>query len=108
MLQQMKTAAKNMWKSLTHAVNTDINNRELILARPIKGTPFTLAGNEDQGYFLTIGAYRLTEPETTPEEAVEKLDSETWEIISRLVAAYIHFDKKTDTTTFDQNELIEN
>lgn len=94
MFRQMHTAAKSMWRSLINAVETDTDSKQLNLNRPIKGTPFTLSGNEEIGYFLSIGKYRITEPTYTPQEAIEKLDTETWEIVSRLCAAYIDFEKR--------------
>ena len=59
----------------------------------IEGTPFHVTGSDEQGYILTVGKYRVTEPTTTIEEAIAKLDNDTWLIVSRLIAAYIHFDK---------------
>lgn len=108
MLKGMKQQIRSMWKSLTNAVDTNTDNRQLILKREIKGTPFTLTGNEDQGYFLTLGNYRLTEAKETPEEATEEIESNTWNIISRLVAAYIDFDKRLQTNSTEPINNKEN
>lgn len=102
MLKSIKKQAESMWKSLTNVVETNTDKKQLTLNRPIKGTPFTLTGNDETGYFLVLGKYRLTEPERTPEEAVEKLDTETWEIVSRLCAAYIDFEKRLQTDSITE------
>lgn len=97
-------AVKDGWKSLTNAEKTNTDNRKLLTYEPIAGTPFYVTGSSEQGYILTVGKYRVTEPVDTIEEAISKLDTEIWLIISRLVSSYIHFDRCEPIT----NNLVEN
>ncbi|AXH75282.1 MAG: hypothetical protein [Microviridae sp.] len=94
MLEKMKQQATNMWKSLTTAEGTKANNKELISNESIKGTPFKITGNEDLGYFLSMGKYRLTEPTKTKEEVLNELEENKWQIICRTIHAYIAFNEE--------------
>lgn len=107
MFEKINKPVKRLWKSLINAVETNTDKKQLTLNRKIKGTPFTLNGNEEQGYILTLGRYRLTEATNTPEEAIEKLDSEPWEIVSRLVSAYIDFEKRLKTEIITEQMINE-
>lgn len=41
------------------------SNTQLLTREPIKNTPFTIVGNEEQGYIITMGKYKLSEPYKT-------------------------------------------
>lgn len=97
MLEKMKQQVTNMWKSLTSAEETEASKKQLISREEIPGTPIIVAGNKDTGYFLALGRYRLTETMDTKEGAVMLLELETWNVISRLIAAYIDFEKQIAT-----------
>lgn len=66
--------------------NTDNKKSTLITRTQIQNTPFTLVGNKDKGYFLTIGTYRITNYYPTATEAKEQLYKEQWNIIMNLIA----------------------
>lgn len=51
----------------------------------IENSPFWAIGT-DEGWFITMGDYRLTEPKPTEEEAIELLLTEDWNIIMRMCA----------------------
>lgn len=103
MSNQIKTQVKSLWKSLTNAEETKENSSRLITMDPIEGTPFKLCGNDETGYFIAFGKYRLTAP-ATKEEALNKLISEQYDIIARMTSAMIEFEKAT--TLEEAKELL--
>lgn len=48
--------------------------------------PFKLVGNEEQGYCVTFGKYRISEIHRTGAEALEELKNEPWMITINLIA----------------------
>lgn len=71
----------------TENKNSNLNNRI-----PIENTPFYLNGNEENGYFITIKNYKVTEEkkqlndaQTLQEFAEEILKEKMWNIIFHLV-----------------------
>lgn len=65
--------------------NYSNKNTELVHREKIEGTPFYIIGNEDEGYFVAMGKYRLTEPEETVTAAMDKLITNQWDIILKMV-----------------------
>ena len=111
MSNSIVSQARSMWKSLTNASETATESKKLISNEPIDGTPFHLVGSEEVGYFISLGKYRLTEPSKKEEDALMKLSSEKWQIVARLVAAYIDFDtqmKNQQHETMEPNHTIDN
>lgn len=49
--------------------------------------PFKLVGNEEQGYCITFGKFRVSEIYTTRAEALAELKYEPWTITINLIAA---------------------
>lgn len=64
--------------------NNNSNSSEILHREPIEGTPFTITGNEDQGYALCFGKYRIGEIKQNKDEVVWNLEDEKWTIIARL------------------------
>lgn len=56
----------------------------------IKNTPFHISGNDEKGYFIRMGGYKLTEERSTPREAEKLLTSHRWHIILTMMAAIEH------------------
>lgn len=50
----------------------------------IEGTPFDIVRREE-GYFLTMGSYRLTNPMETEEEIYKYMDGEKWNLIMQMI-----------------------
>lgn len=65
--------------------NTPQQNTQLMVREKLPNTPFTLIGNDEIGYFITMGPYRLTEHYPTPAEASEQIQIEQWQIIARMI-----------------------
>lgn len=57
-------------------------NEEIIGAKPFK-----LIGNEEQGYAIAFGKYRVSEIHDTKEKALAELEQEPWLITINLIAA---------------------
>jgi len=60
-------------------------NSHLTTNEPIEETPFRLVGNTETGYAITMGKYRLTKWTKTKEEALNKLETESWNIIANMI-----------------------
>lgn len=58
---------------------------QLIERENIKNTPFIVVGNEEKGYILTLGKFKLTENMPTKEEAIALLYTDKWHIILRMI-----------------------
>lgn len=59
-------------------------NTTLVEQEKIPGTPFTLI-RQDEKWFIVIGNSRITEPERTKQEAMEKLRTERWLITMHMI-----------------------
>lgn len=62
------------------------SSSELVERKEIKNTPFEIVGNPEQGYFLALGRFRLTNPEKTKDEVLIKLRQDRWNIITTMIA----------------------
>lgn len=60
------------------------NSSEILKREPIEGTPFTVTGNDEQGFAISFGKYRLGEIRETPQEAEADLIDEMWNIAARM------------------------
>lgn len=75
--------------------------KELFRTKPIPKTPFTLMERENQ-YHIMWGEYMLTQLFETEEEALNYLESNTWDIIGVFCISILHkFDKQKDSKNDD-------
>lgn len=67
-------------------------NREpsskLIHREKIEGTPFEIIGDDENGWFLSVGKFKLTENKATEVEARMALHDEMWNIILNLIVIF--------------------
>ncbi|UIB81446.1 hypothetical protein [Flyfo microvirus Tbat2_116] len=63
-----------------------VQTEQLIERVKVANTPFTIVGNREKGYMLTLGVYKLTDYVETMEEVRELLVKDQWNITIRLVA----------------------
>lgn len=61
------------------------NFSELIHRENIVNTPFQVVGNEENGWIITIGRFKLTNNKPTKEEALQELELNPWDITVRLI-----------------------
>lgn len=73
----------------TSAEEIHNDNSPLITHKKVEETPFYITGNNETGYFVRMGDYRLTEIHKTEEEAATELKTNYWHIIIRIVGAII-------------------
>lgn len=88
-MQQQHGAKENaILNTHTSAKETDKENY-LTESEQIPGTPFMLRRIEEK-WFITCGEIRLTEWTQTWQEQIDKLETEKWAIIAKLI---IHLNK---------------
>lgn len=83
------------------------SSTELIHREQIEDTPFYIIGNEEKGYFISFGKYKLTEEiqslhtQTLQEQFKSILHHQQWNIILNLLAVFTEF-SKLDTINYLQ------
>lgn len=65
------------------------NSTELVRKEHVEGTGFDIVGNEEQGYMIALGNYRLTEWRKTIEECRDMIEKRDWELILGMMGACI-------------------
>lgn len=69
---------------------------EVIKREPIEGTPFEIIGNQEKGYFIALGKFKITETENfddrtninIQEFAQYLIETKKWDIILNAIAIY--------------------
>lgn len=56
--------------------------------------PFNLQHDNEKGYFIRIGNYRLTEPKKTADEATEEIPDTNWDFLMNTITAIIDMNNK--------------
>lgn len=95
MSSETKQPAAELLNTQTNAdgENTNKENSALIEVESIENCPFSLVGNEEHGYFIGFGKYRLTEREKDKQSALEWLDdSNKWDMIVRIIFTCMQMD----------------
>lgn len=85
-------------ESLNTLNNVDDNpnkNYPLIEREVIENTPFVLI-TKDGLSFIVMGEYIITEPTKTKEEALDKLNTETWLIIMHMTVIAVEKTRQYD------------
>lgn len=77
----------------TKEAHSDNSSTKISLNEAIPDTPFRLIGDPDNGYFIAIGNYRITETQKTPAGAEYMIHKEPWIITANLIAAMLQADK---------------
>jgi len=83
--QKMETSAGSTIMQNADLPVSNNSNSQLLDRKPLKNTPFELVGNQETGYFIALGRFRITEPAPTKEEAKLKLSEERWNIITQMI-----------------------
>lgn len=65
----------------TQDMPTDPENKVMLERHDVPGTGFQICGNEELGYFVSIGHYRLTEPKPTKAICLELINTRDWELL---------------------------
>lgn len=76
-------------------VKENNNSKSTLITRErINKTPFTVIGNEETGYFIAMGDYRLTEIHKRIEQAMAEILEEPWNVTLKMMSAIIDRYKK--------------
>lgn len=78
-------------------VNGDFNldsGEQLIEREMVKGSPYWIIGDKENGYFLTFGKWQLTERQKTKLDVVLYLEDNKWDIILKTILCVIDPDSK--------------
>lgn len=68
-------------------------------SQEILNSPFNITGNEDMGYFITLGRLRLTEPTKTIEETNKYFETHKDHIIVNMTVALVQIQIENLKTT---------
>lgn len=82
-----QTEYKESYSNLLEEAEKRDEERKIIERTPIPRTPFTIIKTKD-GWFTTMGKYRLTEI-GTKEEAYEAIEEGNWMTIMKIVSAIL-------------------
>lgn len=104
----MIKAVKGIWNKLRSTKSQNTGKEKFLTATKIENTPFRTVGNEDQGYCLTLGMFRITETKKTPEEAEQILSEQPWNILLNVIDVCRQIDKMTEEDILKRQEQIEN
>lgn len=78
------------------------NSSELVQKKAIDGTPFDMVRimhdeTDKVRHFVAMGRYRITPDFETQEEALKHLETESWNIVLKMLAILIPGEIKTQT-----------
>lgn len=62
---------------------------KLIEREKIEGTPFYIIGNKEEGYFLSFGKHRITELMKTPDDVIQHVEDNHWDITLKVILAVV-------------------
>lgn len=85
-----KSTKLKQQEALHTLTNADANqdkepSSELLERITVPGSPFTVCGNQEMGYFLTMGKYRLSEAQESKDAVLEYLDKEHYNVVFNLI-----------------------
>lgn len=87
----------------SNAGKLDTRNSELVSRETIPGTPFTIVGT-DQGYFLAMGQFRLTEYFETRDIVIDEIDAEAWNLVLQMITAVLNAEKRLENVKKEVGE----
>ena len=64
---------------------------ELVTKEQITDTPFELVGNEERGYFIAIGKYKVSQNYSDKETAIDDAKYPAWDILLNVMSLMASF-----------------
>lgn len=62
---------------------------------PIEGTPFWIVGNNEEGFIITLGKYRVSKVKyDTVDDCYEALETDMWNIAFNMIVSIIEMDQE--------------
>lgn len=78
------------------SVSESGEKEHLIEREEVPGTPFTLININNEGWFLTMGKYRLIDKGKTKAELLEAIQHKNWELITSVITIVFHTIEQND------------
>lgn len=89
----MSTKQQELLQSQTSVENSNSDNNnslpELLTIEPLENTPFKVVGNDETGYFIALGKYKITNHYEDATKAIEYLKTNQWNVIISMVGAIL-------------------
>jgi hypothetical protein len=84
-----------------NVAETPTNSKPLFHKEQIENSPFWIIGNEEKGFNITMGKYKITqEPQSTPLDALIWLEENKWDVILTVaLCAYTDMKYKAEDPT---------
>jgi hypothetical protein len=92
----MTTQAKNLQSEKLNGTEEENQSKQNYIFEQINNTPFTIYGNEDEGYYILCGKHRLNERKLSKEEALNDCNNISWEKITQLIMIILKNDKEQE------------
>lgn len=101
---QKETAVSESLNTQTNVEENPFNSDsyELLHRENIEGTPFQIIGNDEHGYFIAFGKYKLIPNEPTVIKARLQLQYQHWNIVLNLITIlqeFLRLDILNETNT---------
>lgn len=62
------------------------SSEEIIQRETVEGTPFQVINLNNEGWFLALGKYRMTEPQENKQELIDRVKNKDWNVILDTIA----------------------
>lgn len=93
-MKQTTTKQGDLLHTQSNVEETPNNKSTLITHNKIEGTPFYVTGNEEKGYFIRLGDYKISEAKQTEDEAIKDLEENKWNIMVNIIATVVDLHDK--------------
>lgn len=105
--EQSQNESKNTLGSVGNETQNS-KNSPLVEREQIGNGPLVVVGNEEQGYVVALGNFKLSKEKPTKTEAYEMLQgNEKWETICNLVTTIMEVAKEHEKKEVDDEKQLE-
>lgn len=77
---------------------------ELLERERIENTPYTIIGNQEKGYFLAFGKYKVIENKPTKQEVRDELEKRKWFVMMDTVVCILDMIEHNKISTIDKEK----
>lgn len=86
-----------------HKLNS---STKLVEKEQIKGSPFMMVGSKEEGYFIAMGKYKLSEVKKTKRALLTWAEENHWNITATMITTLITIMDNTITTLEEKVEKL--
>lgn len=79
-------------------------NTELIKNHHVEGTPFNILEVHDEGAFIILGQYRVSETMNSVKECQDYIDKKPWNLILSTVLGMVQNELKTQMSQYENKQ----